>query len=285
MEVRRSLLYILIPCFLLGVVGVATPQKAPLELLDKKNTYSVPFQEGEKLRYEVNWKPLFLTPAFRAGELTFSIRQSQYKKHPTYTISVSAFSDGLLSSIAGLKVRDYFESNIDRKTFRSYRLFRQVRQNKRRRDLEVVFDYDGDSILVHETNLAANPPEEVHKKIDGIPGPIADIISVFYVARLHSLEPGQEYQVHLSERGQAKQIRVHVETHERVETAIGEYDSVRISTVGGLFKNGGDLQVWYSTDSLRFPVQFEADVKFGKVYGEVIGLDTPRESRNVIRID
>jgi len=55
--------------------------------------------------------------------------------------------------------------------------------------------------------------------------------------------------------------------------------------VGGLFRNGGDLRVWYSTDPLRFPVKFEADVKFGKVYGKVIGLDTPTETRNVIRID
>ncbi len=285
MDVRRSFLYIFMPCFLLLGVGVATPQKAPLELLDKKNNYSVPFQEGETLRYEVNWKPLFLTPAFKAGELTFSIRQSQYMKHPTYTISASAFSAGLLSSITGLKVRDYFESNIDRESFRSYRLLRQVRQNKRKRDLEVVFDYDHDSILVHETNLAADPPEEVHKKIEGIPGPIADILSVFYVARLHSLEPGQEYQVHLSERGQPKQVRVHVEAREKVETEIGDFESIRISTVGGLFRNGGDFRVWYSTDSMRFPVQFEADVKFGKIYGKVIGLDTPTETRNVIRID
>ena len=285
MEVRRGLFFILIPCLFLALVPVATPQKAPLELLGKKKNYSVPFQEGEKLRYEVNWKPLFLTPAFKAGELTFSIRRSEYKKRLTYTISASAFSDGLLSSIAGVQVRDYFESNIDRETFRSYRLLRQVRQNKRNRDLEVVFDYDRNSILVHETNLAVNPPEEVHKKIEGIPGPIADVLSVFYVARLHSLTPGEEYQVHLSERGEPKQIRFQVQTREKVQTKIGEFNAVRISTVGGLFRNGGDFRVWYSTDPLRFPLQFEADVKYGKIYGKVIGLETPRESRSVIRID
>ena len=42
-----------------------------------------------------------------------------------------------------------------------------------------MFDYDLDAILVHEINLATEPPQEVHKKIDGIPGPIADIISIF----------------------------------------------------------------------------------------------------------
>lgn len=285
MAVRRDLLFILVPLVFLAVVLVATPQKAPLELLGNGQHYSVPFQEGEKLRYAVNWKPLFFTPAFRAGELTFSIQQSEYKERPTYTISASAFSEGLLSSIAGLQIRDTFESNIDRETFRSYRLFRQVRQNKRKRDLEVVFDYDRDTILVHETNLAKDPPEEVHKKFDGIPGPIADVLSIFYVARLHQLEPGQEYQVHLSERGKAKQIRLQVQTREKVQTEIGEFNAVRVSTVGGLFRDGGDFRIWYSTGPFRFPVQFEADVKFGTIYGKLIGLETPQESRSVIRID
>lgn len=285
MDMRRGLLLSLVPCLLLAWVSAADPEKPPQELLGKKKNYSVPFQEGEKLRYEVHWKPLFLTPAFKAGELTFTVHQSEYGNRPAYTIAASAFSDGLLSSIAGVKVRDYFESNIDRETFRSYRLLRQVRQNKRKRDLEVLFDYDGNAILVHETNLATDPPVEVHKKFDGIPGPIADILSVFYVARLHSLTPGEQYQVHLSERGEPKQVRVQVQGQEKVQTEIGEFDSVRVSTVGGLFRNGGDFRVWYSTDSHRFPVQFEADVKFGKVYGKVIGFDTGQEIRTIIRID
>ena len=285
MKMSRVSVCMLAACLSLAMVIEAVSQKAPLPFLSEKQDYSVPFQEGEKLRYEVNWKPLFLIPAFRAGELTFTIQKSEYKERPTYTISASAFSDGLLSSISGLEVRDYFESNIDRETFRSYRLLRQVRQNKRKRDLEVLFDYEHNSILVHETNLAMDPPEEVHKTIDGIPGPITDILSVFYVARLHQLEPGQEYLLHLSERGEAKQVRIQVQGHEKVQTAIGKFDSVRISTVGGLFRDGGDFRIWYSRDQLRFPVQFEAEVKFGKVYGKIIGVETPQMSRSVIRIE
>ncbi len=89
MAVRRDLLFILVLFVFLAVVLVAAPQKAALELLGNGQHYSVPFQEGEKLRYEVNWKPLFLTPAFKAGELSFSIHQSEYKERPTYTISAS----------------------------------------------------------------------------------------------------------------------------------------------------------------------------------------------------
>ena len=285
MDLSRGSVCMLAACLSLAMIIEVASQNDPLPLLSEKQDYSVPFQEGETLRYEVNWKPLFLIPAFKAGELTFKIHESEYKEQPTYTISASAFSDGLLSSISGLEVRDYFESNIDRESFRSYRLLRQVRQNKRKRDLEVFFEYEDNTIQVHETNLAMDPPEEVHKTFEGIPGPITDILSVFYVARLHQMEPGQEYLLHLSERGEAKRVRIQVQQYEKVQTAIGEYDSVRISTVGGLFRDGGDFRIWYSKDQLRFPVRFEAEVKFGKVYGTVIGVETPQMSRTVIQIE
>ncbi len=285
MDLSRGSVCMLAACLSLAMIIEVGSQSDPLPLLSEKQDYSVPFQEGETLRYEVNWKPLFLIPAFKAGELTFKIHESEYKEHPTYTISASAFSAGLLSSITGMEVRDYFESNIDRETFRSYRLLRQVRQNKRKRDLEVFFEYEHNTIQVHETNLAMDPPEEVHKTIEGIPGPITDILSVFYVARLHQMEPGQEYLLHLSERGEAKQVRIQVQQYEKVQTAVGEYDSVRISTVGGLFRDGGDFRIWYSKDQLRIPVQFEAEVKFGKIYGTVIGIETPQMSRTVIEIE
>ena len=256
------------------------------ELLGDPEAYSVPFQEGESLRYEVNWKPLFLIPAFKAGELAFSIRQSEYQERPTYTITAAASSEGLLSSVAGMEIRDRFESNIDRKTFRSYRILRQIRQNKRKRDLEVLFDYDRNSILVREINLEKDSPEEIRsEEIQGIPGPVADILSVFYVARLRPLRPGDTYSIYLNDRGKIKRVQIKVHAREKVTTDIGTFEAVKISTVGGLFRNGGNLRVWYSTDQLRFPVKFEADAKVGTVYGKVIALETPRMTRSVIRID
>jgi len=65
MAVRRGILFILVPFVFLAVVLVAAPQEAPLELLGKIHHHSVPFQDGEKLRYEVNWKPLFFFPLLK----------------------------------------------------------------------------------------------------------------------------------------------------------------------------------------------------------------------------
>ena len=287
MDVRRASLLALLVLTLLTAAGSGrASQKQSPTLLGNEKDYSVPFREGERLRYEVNWKPVFLIPAFKAGELALSIKDSQYEKRPVYTISATASSDGLLSSVARLQVRDRIESNIDRKTFQSYRILRQSRRNERKRDLEVLFDYQKDAVLLRELNTEITPPLEIrNEEIQGIPGPVADILSVFYVARLRSLSPGDSYLIHLNDRGKIKPVTIEVQGRERVTTDIGSFDAVKISTVGGLFGNGGDFQVWYSTDRLRVPLQFEADVKLGKVYGKVIGLETPQMTRSVIQID
>jgi hypothetical protein len=261
-------------------------EKQPRALLEDPKDYSVPFQEGERLRYAINWKPVFLMPAFKVGELVLSIQDSQYKSRPVYALSADASSAGLLSSVIGLEVRDRIESSIDRETFRSYRILRQTRRNKRKRDLEVFFDYQKDSIFLRELNTEVEPPLEIrNEETQGIPGPVADILSVFYVTRLRSLLPGDSYLIYLNDRGKIKPVTIEVQAREKVITDIGSFDSVRISTMGGLFSNGGDFRIWYSTDQLRIPVQFEADVKLGKVYGKVIGLETPKMTKSVIQID
>ena len=244
----------------------------------------VPFQETESLRYEVHWKPLFLLPAFKAGEVSFSIRESAYHQKPTYTISAWAVSEGPLTTVAGLKIKSYFESKVDRNDFRSYRLLRKTHQNKKQRYLEVFFDYDDESTRILEINLETDPPKNIRDQtIEGIPGPVADILSVFYLARLRALQPGEKYFVHFSESGKIKPVHVVVQQQEKVSTDIGVFDSVKISTVGGLFKGGGDFRIWYSTDQFRLPVQFEADVRFGKIYGKIIRLESPRRIRGIFR--
>jgi len=287
MELKRvSLLALVIPAFLMVPAGGRASEKVPQPLLGDPGNYSVPFREGESLRFEINWKPLFLIPAFKAGELALSIKDSRYNERPVYTISGAASSAGLLDSVASLRVRDRFESNIDHETFQSYRLLRQTRRNERKRDLEVLFDYPNDSIFLREFNTEVEPPLEIrNEETQGIPGPVSDILSIFYVARLRSFRPGDSYLIHLNDRGKIKPVTIQVQAKEEVLTDIGSFDSVRISTVGGLFSNGGDLLIWYSTGPLRIPVQFEAEVKLGKVYGKIIGLETPQMTRSVIQID
>lgn len=271
----------------LGAVGVGLySQSPPRPLLGELRDVSVPFRSGEELRFEVNWKPVFLLPAFKAGELTLRIERSEYGEKPTYTITATAVSDGLLSSIAGLEVRDYFESTVDRGDFRSYRVLKQTRQGRRKRDLEVIFDYQNNRMRVREVDLAQAPPKVIRNEvIPNLNGPVADVVSVFYVTRLEPMAPPDEFLLHLSDEGKTRAIPVKVERLERLRTDLGRFNTVRLYAGEGVFGGGGNFRIWYSRDELRIPVRFEANVRFGKVYGQIIQMDTGSYSRGLIRVN
>ena len=270
----------------LSVTVQAQPDTRYRELFETDQFLNAPFQEGETLSYEVNWKPIFAVPAFKAGEVTMSIERSRWNDVDTYKIIAWARSDGALTNVAGFEIKNYFESHIDRTDYRSYRMFQKIRQGKRKRNLELRFDYENDLTHVHETDTSTSPPRQLRKKsIRGIPSPAADVLSVFYVARVRSARLGDRFQLHINEKGDFKKVFVVAEAEEQVSTPVGNFQTIRLATTGGLFKKGSEFRIWYSTDHLRIPVRFEADVKIGKVYGNLIRMQTPQQTRSVIRVE
>ncbi len=258
----------------------------PLFDADSPGASDVPFQQGEEVRYEINWKPLFLLPSFKAGEVRLTIEKTTYAGRDAYKISAWAASDGLLKSVAGLDVKDYFESTIDGGSFRSQRFFQQTRENSRQRDLEVTMDYSTGQARVKEFDVSVDPPRQLRDEVRGdIPAAVADTLSIFYAVRLRKVKPGDEYRVHLSDNGKIQTVDLAVVAKERVQTGLGRFETVLITTKGGVFSQGGDFRIWYTRDDLRLPVKFEADVKFGKVYGQLIQLTTPRLVKSRVRID
>lgn len=282
---RRRLLFTLggiLGCLALGYSqSVATFPS----LLGRTEGSLAPFQSGERLTYQIYWKPLFLIPALKAGEIRIEIREFPNSDPKTWKIRAWADSDGALTRIAGIEIRNYFESEIDRVDYRSYRNLQQTREGKRHRDLELRFDYRGNRTLVRETDPAATPPRLIRDQVkNGIPSPVVDILSIFYVTRLKQYAAGERFHFHLNHRGDFEEVRVMAVRTERLRTPLGRFPSTLLSTQGGLFREGGDFRLWIAQDGTRVPLRFEADVKFGKVYGDLIRLESPQLQRSVIRV-
>ena len=285
MKRSRPAVFLLLFGLLLRGLIQARDEGEVTPLLVKGQAYTAPFQAGERLRYEVNWKPLFILPAFKAGEISFEIEKSKYQNRPVYSLSMDAISAGRLTEVANLEIRNHFESIIDSKSFQSYRILKKTRQGKRKRDMLAVFDYRKNSTWLRELDFSVDPPKELRNQTrPGIPGPLNDLISAFYAVRLHRLEPGHEYKLNLSDNGRVREMRVLVEKQVEVETRIGDFDSVKLLAQGGIFSEGRSLRIWYSRDRLRVPVKFEADVKFGTVFGELIQIETGSIGRGLIRV-
>lgn len=245
----------------------------------------LPFVPGESVRYEVNWKPLFLIPAFKAGELRFELNQTDFQNEKAFKISAWVKSEGSLTSVAGLDIEDYFESLIDGNNFRSLRFLHQIRRNQKKRDLEVLFDYRNGKARVEEKDVSVNPPRRLRKQaFPHLSQSVVDTLSVFYIARLRPFRKGDKYRIDLSDSGRIKEVVIVVGEKEQITIPLGRYQTYRVSTEGGIFKGGGDFRVWYSTGRERFPIKFEADARFGKVYGHLMYVQTPSWSRTRITV-
>jgi hypothetical protein len=225
-----------------------------------------------------------LLPAFKAGEISFRLEVSSYRKRPVYRLSAEAVSTGRLASIAGIEVRDQFESVFDRTTLRSWRWAKRLREGKRQRDFEMLFEYSPNRFTLHETDPAVSPPRELRREVvSGFEEPLADAASVFYLGRLRPLKPGDRYFINVVDEGHPRRVEVAVVRSETVETSLGKFPALRIHTRGRIFLIGGELRLWYSRDALRIPLKFEADVAFGKIYGSLIQLNAQGVSRGLIR--
>ena len=282
---KRRFVCFLLSALVLTALAAAQTATSLSRLLADQPGLAAPFVPGERLVFEVNWKPIFFFPAFKAGEITLSAEESTFQGHDTYRLQAWAVSDGALSKVAGIEVRNYFESQVDRTTFRSLRFFQATREGSRHRDLELIFDYEEDIVRIHETDPSTDPPRVIRDTAKrGIPGPAVDVISVFYVVRLRHYVTGDNFLLDLNERGDFRDVQIVALDGETVETPIGKYPSIKLSTKGGLFRQGGDFRAWFATEGIRNPTSFEADVRFGKVYGSLIRLDTPQLIRGVIRV-
>ena len=148
-----------------------------------------------------------------------------------------------------------------------------------------VFNYRKGITFYRELDVSLDPPKELRKEIThAIPGPLIDLLSSIYVARLHQLKVEQEYSANLGNNGKVRAVKVYVEKQEKVLIRIGSFNTVRLRATGGIISHGRTLRVWYSQNGIRVPVKFEAEVKFGRIYGELIQMESGSTARKMIRV-
>ncbi len=252
-----------------------TPARAAGESSD-----NLPFATGETLVYKVNWDPpawLFFLPSMYAGDITMRVADPQSELNGSaFRFIAEVKSSGFLSSLARVKVDDYFESVVDAEGLCMLKMVKRINEGKRKRAVDMVFYKDEARLHVREVDLAVEPPEEKkNETLDDVPPCFNDILSALYAARTRELVPGKSWKMMLCDDGKLKEIEVRALKEEKVKTPLDVFNAVKVQAVsvfGGLFRSGGQLNVWVSRDSRRMPVKFDAKVKFGRVFGHLVSI-------------
>jgi hypothetical protein len=232
-----------------------------------------PFASGEKLVFDIDWYPpwfLFFLPPMNAGEAEVSLSDEfDYNGSKAVKILFTARSSGTFAKLAGIKVDDRYEFISNPDTFCTYKAFKQERDGKRTRDIEIVYRPEAHRLHIRELDLAVTPPK-IKRDEDrtDIPDCVQDWFSAVYSIRRKEFFAGANYKMKIGDNDTVKEVEARIEKSEQVQTPAGNFKAWKVNTVsilGGLFKGGGQLKVWLSADEKKLPVQIYVKVELGTV--------------------
>jgi len=221
----------------------------------------VPFSEGERLKFLVNWSHII------AGELTLEVMPMAKAKgltcrHFAMTGKTSKFIDIFY------KVRDRIDAYTDVGVTHSI-FYTKKRRGSKKKNEKIDFDWKR-QVAIYTKNGRRRQTVKL------MPGTF-DPLSVFYVFRLHRMAVGQTIRVPVSDgkkcvMGEAKVIR-----RETIQIANMPYDCFLVipdlKHIGGAFEHGkgSKMKMWFTSDQRHIPVKVQAKVKVGTFTLELKG--------------
>jgi hypothetical protein len=225
-----------------------------LELRKVKNTA---FKSGEKLTYKVHYGWM------DAGEAVIEIKNSPwtFEGRDAYHVVGTGRSLGAFDWF--FKVRDRFESYIDKDGIFPYRFIRDCDEGGYIIKQDYVFHPKKKAMKTHDKKEFATPEF------------VQDMISAFYYARtldFSKAKIGDTFTVTTVVDGEIWPLRIKYMGTETIKVRLGKFECMKFVPVvqeGRIFKNENDLNVWITNDKNRIPLLVQSKILVGSIKMEV----------------
>ncbi|PST84046.1 DUF3108 domain-containing protein [Pedobacter yulinensis] len=239
----------LIACCLLLCVNVLA-QMLPL----KKEPV---FEEGEMLKYRLRYG--FIT----AAEATIKVQNGDMKfdGQPTYRLVVDAQTSGTFDVF--YKIRDHYDSYIDRKNLLPYFYQENIREASYRRTDKARF-YQDEKKVVSNRGTMGTPTTQTF-----------DLVSAYYFARsldISRMKIGDTFKLNYFLGDEISSLTVEFVGRETVKTKLGSIRCLKFSPSikpGRVFKKDSRLYLWVTDDGNRVPVKAQVEILVGSVTMEL----------------
>lgn len=256
--------------FLLGVCLVLSlaftpkqinPETDLRKLSDACSMQNTAFQVGEEIVYKLyyNWNFVWLP----AGEVTFRVTDEFGQYH------LSAEGRTYSSYEWFFKVRDYYDSYIDKTTMLPKVFIRDISEGKYTLYDEVEFDQ-----TAHKAVAMRGKTFETTKRAEyDLDGCMHDMLSVVYYARniaYDNFNAGQTFPVKIFMDKEVYPVQVKYkgkEARKKIRNN-GYFDTIKFSPeviAGEVFNEGTEMNIWVSDDANRIPLLIESPVSVGSV--------------------
>lgn len=245
-RMRKQVLFFIAVCLSATSVAQELPiKKAPV------------FKEGEALRYKLKYG--FIT----AAEATLKVFSSDLKfdDKPTYRLSVDARTSGTFDIF--YKVRDHYDSYIDREELTPYFYQENIREASYRRTDKARF-YQYTKKVVANKGSFNTPTTQTF-----------DLVSAYYFARsleVSKLKIGDEFKLNYFLGDEVSELQIAYVGKETIKSKLGSIRCLKFSPSikpGRIFRKDSKLYLWVTDDGNRVPVRAEVEILVGSVTLEI----------------
>lgn len=217
------------------------------------------FAVGEKLTFDVKYG--FVT----AGVAVMHVpKMKRISGREAYHIT---FEVNSLSSFDWVyKVRDRYETYVDKEGLFPWRFEQHIREGGYSRDFSAFFD---------QRRGKAKTSEGEYQ----IPKYVNDIVSAFYLARTFDytkMKIGDVVNLQNFYKDKVYDLDVKYLGKERVNVPAGTFDCIMVEPLvleGGLFKSEGNIIIWLSDDELKIPVRVKTKVIIGSIDADLVSFE------------
>ncbi len=219
------------------------------------------FQGGEEITYKLyyNWNFVWLS----AGEVTFRVHDLGNQYH------LSAHGRTYKSYEWFYKVRDYYDTYVDKKTLLPTVSIRDIHEGNYRLYDKVAFDRNRGVA----TAQRGKTKEEATPKEYSVESCVHDVISIIYYTRnidFNHMKKGDQFPVKIHLDNETYPLKVKylgLEEKKRVKGQ-GKFTTHVFSPqviAGNVFKEDSQMKVWVTNDENKVPLMIESPVSVGSV--------------------
>lgn len=167
---------------------------------------------------------------------------------------------------------DTIETFVEQNTFLPIKYSLIQREKKQNVDDLQLFDFKKHKVMTFYKRVkpGADKNENLEKYI---PRYVQDSFSALQFVRGLPLHKGDKYDFPVSTRGKTWLLKIEVVGEETVSLNgkdIRAYKLKAETHFPGVLQKSGDILFWYSMDELKRLVKFQAKVKLGSIYGELV---------------
>ena len=219
-----------------------------------------PFANGEELTYKLSYSLGIMN--LNAGEVTFRLKDNGE------TYKLTAVGKTYKGYEWFFKVRDYYETEVDKRTLRPIHTIRNIKEGDYKMYEETSFENGRVKVQRGDDASSLGSPEYFDIK-----NCVSDVLSLLYVLRTANVDnivkgtelpmslfiDKEEFSLKMTYKGKNKNKKI--PGLGRFKTKVFEPQVVK----GTVFKGSKGMKVWVSDDANKIPMMIKSPVSVGSI--------------------